>query len=243
MSNGIKKLSKRFNIVSLTDWHVPFENKEAISTAFQFCKKIKPEIIIIHEAHDFYSLSKFDKDPRRRYELQEEIDGVNNYFKILRKYCPNARIILLSSNHLDRLKRFLWSRASELAGLRNLRIKNLLELSKNKIEFKDYFVFRGFLFKHGDIVRQDSAYTAKAEYIREGMSGASGHTHRLSQYFTTKRGGSYTWIESGCLCTLRPEWISGTANWQNGISLVSFDGKTSRFDARPIPIIDNKIII
>lgn len=238
----MKKLKKRYNIVSLTDWHVPYEDGRALEVAFKFCRMLQPDIIIIHEAHDFYSLSRFDKDPLRRNDLQEEIDTVNKYFKRLRKLCPKSRIILLNSNHLARLKKYLWTQAPSLSCLRSLEINTLLELAKNKIEFMEDFEFRGFLFKHGSIVRQDSAYTCKAEYMREGMSGASGHTHRLGQYFTTKRGGAYTWIESGCLCQLDAEYINGTANWQHGISLVSFKGKSHRFDARPIAIIDYEII-
>jgi len=238
---GIKNINKNFNVVSLTDWHIPFESPEAINTAFKFCQQIKADIIIIHEAHDFYSLSRFDKDPNRVHSLQEEIDKVNIYFSKLRKTCPKSRIILLNSNHLARLQKYLWSQAPALSSLRSLEIENLLDLKNNNIEYKEDFVFRKFLFKHGSVVRQDSGYTCKAEFLKEGMSGASGHTHRLGQYFATKRGGSYTWLESGCLCKLNPEYVKGTANWQQGISLVSFKG--THFNARAIPIIDYEIIL
>jgi len=237
----------RFNIVSLTDWHVPFEDPQAIELAFKFCKKVQPEIIIVHEAHDFYSLSRFDKNPARRFELQDEIDAVTVYFKRLKELCPKSRIILLDSNHLARLKKYLWTQAPALSGLRSLDIKTLLGLEELDIEFMDDFEFKGFLFKHGSIVRQDSSYTAKAEYLREGMSGASGHTHRLGQHFATKRGGSYVWLESGCLCLMDAEYIVGTANWQQGLSMVSFKkmGKRvgKRFDAKLFPIIDNEIML
>jgi len=239
----IVKTKNRFNIVSLTDWHVPFEDKQAIKTAFKLCKELQPEIIIIHEAHDFYSLSKFDKNPARRFELQDEIDAVTVYFKELKKICPNSRIILLSSNHLVRLTKYLWTQAPALSGLRSLEIQTLLGLPELEIEFMEDFEYKGFLFKHGSIVRQDSAYTCKAEFLKEGMSGASGHTHRLGQHFVTKRGGSFVWMESGCLCKMDAEYIVGTANWQQGISLVSFKGKTKRFDARLLPIIDYEIML
>jgi len=230
------KTANRFNIVSLTDWHVPFEDGKAINAVFKFCKKIQPEIIIVHEIHDFYSLSRFDKDPSRINNLQDELDRANEYLAILRGICPKSRIILLNSNHLDRLRKYLWRQAVELSSLRSLKLSNLLELEKNNIEYGgDMFIYKKFLFKHGDIVRKFSSYTAKAEFDKEGMSGCSGHSHRLGKLYTTKRGGKYVWVESGCLCDLKPEYIMGVADWQHGFSLISFKGNS--FYATPIPIL------
>ena len=231
----------RTNIVSLTDWHVPYEDKKALKVAFNFCQTVKPKIIIIHEAHDFYALSKYDKDPTRLNLLQNELDQVSDYLGQLRQACPRSKIILLKSNHLERLRKYIWNNAPAFAGLRSLSIRNLLELEKHKIEFKDHFVFRNFIFKRGDIIRKNSAYTAKAEFDKENLSGVSGHSHRLGQFFTRRRGGSFTWIESGCLCDLNPHYVNGVADWQHGLSLVSFKGKSKRFTAYPIPIIDYEI--
>jgi len=75
--------------------------------------------------------------------------------------------------------KYLRSKAEELSDLRCMKLKELLELDKFNIEFKKTFTFRKVLFKHGNIVRQHSSYSAKAEMDKEGTSGASGHTHRL----------------------------------------------------------------
>jgi hypothetical protein len=241
MSTTIKK-SKMFNIVSLTDWHVPFEDTKALELAFAFCKFIKPEIIIIHEVHDFYAVSRFDKDPERKNGLQDEIDLAFKYMKDLRDSCPKSRIIMLSANHTDRLEKFLWSKAPELNSLRCLKLEELFRLEELGIEFKEDFCYKNFLFKHGNIVRKDSSYTAKAEFLKEGCSGASGHTHRIGMHFSTKRGGSYVWVESGCLCSVKAEYIKGTADWQQGFSMVSFHEKTKQFIPQVIPIIDNSIL-
>lgn len=231
-----------FDIVSINDWHYPFHDKNALKLAFKFCQKVQPPIIIIHEAHDFYKVSSFNKDPERKESLQDELDGVAELFKELRRICPKSLIYLLHSNHLDRLKNYLWRQAPELACLRDLRIENLLRLKESSIILKPDFTFRDFLFKHGSIVRKDSGMSARAELAKEGVSGVSGHTHRLSQVYKTLRGGKFTWIESGCLCRTDMEYIEGTADWQQGISIVSFVGNTKRFFATTIPIIDNSIL-
>lgn len=242
MKNIALVKEKRFDIVSLNDVHVPFEDKTAVSLAIAFCEFLQPKIIVLHEWHDFYAISKFDKDPARKLEIQREIDLVNGYLSQLRKACPESRIIMLKSNHTDRLRKFLWSKAPELSSLRALKLENLLELEKNNIEYKEFFMFRGFLFKHGNIIRQDSSYTAKGEFLKEGCSGASGHTHRLGMYFATKRGGKYVWVESGCLCKTAADYIEGTANWQQGFSIISFEETGKQFIPQIVPIIDKSLI-
>jgi hypothetical protein len=231
-----------FNIVSLNDVHCPFQDSLAVDVAIKFCGFIQPDIIILHEWHDFYNLSRFDKDPLREESLQYEIDEVKKYFWAIRKLCPKSRIILLNSNHLDRLKKYCWRQAQALSSLNVLKIEKLLELSEFKIEYMEDFTHENFLFTHGNIVRKDSGMTARTELQREGVSGCSGHTHRLGVHYKTLRGGSYVWLESGCLCKLNPEYIEGTADWQQGISLISFKPNSDHFYAQVLPIINYQIL-
>lgn len=236
---GVKvKKNKKEKVVSLTDWHSPFMDDRVVNLHLAFCKEEQPEIIILHELHDFYAVSKYDKDPSRLHNLQDEIDIVNGYLRKLREYCPNSRMILLNSNHLDRLRKYLWSRAPELHSLRALKLEKLLELDKLKIEFREYFYYKKVLFKHGNVVRKFSGYSARGEFEKEGTSGVSGHTHRLSTYFHRSRGGTYVWVESGCACKLDAEYIEGIANWQHGFSVISFDEKGNHFHPIVVPIVN-----
>jgi hypothetical protein len=232
----------RYDVVSLTDFHVPFEDPIAIELAFRFCEWLQPKVIVLHEVHDFYAISRFDKDPDRKNDLQSEIDEANKYIKNLKKRCPRSRIILLKSNHTERLKKYLWGKAPELNSLRCLKLEELFKLKEIGVEYRECFYFRDVLFKHGSIIRQDSSYTCKAEFTKEGCSGCSGHTHRLGLYFTTKRGGKYVWVESGCLCKVNAEYIDGTANWQQGFAMFSFEDKGKQFIPQIVPIIDKSIM-
>ncbi len=229
-------------VVSLTDWHVPYEDKRAVACAINFCKAIQPDVIIIHEIHDFYDLSRFNQDPSRKETLQDEIDQATKYFRQLRELCPNSRLILLESNHLDRLRRFLWTEGRPLASLRALQLEQLLDLAALDIELRENWHHKGVLFKHGDLVRKYAGYTAKGEFDKEGCAGVTGHTHRLGAFYTRKRGGSYAWFESGCLCDLNPEYISGVADWQHGLTLVSFERQGTHYFAEPIPIVNGRLI-
>lgn len=228
-------------MASFHDFHVPYEDSVVIDLMLDWCKLVQPEIIILHEIHDFYELSRFDKNPARKESLQKEIDEANDYIFKFRKVCPKSRIILLESNHLDRLRKYLWRKAPELDSLRCLQLDKLLELEKLNIELKPFFMFKGVLFKHGDIVRKFSSYTAKGEFEREGVSGASGHSHRLGMYFHRVRGGAYVWVEGGCGCKLTAEYVDGITNWQNGFSYFSFEEKGKHFTPHVVPIINHQL--
>lgn len=210
-------------IVKLCDWHVPFHDDKAIQVAFKLLEKIKPTIIVVDEIHDFYSASRFDKDPTRLNLLQDEIDIAEGYLELLRNRFPESRIVLLNSNHLDRLNKYLVTQASGLAGLRCLEIETLLNLKKYDIEFAESLIIDGVLFKHGDVVRGKAGYSAKGELDRERLSGYSGHTHRGCVHFETATGGDFFWVEGGCLCKTDMDYIKGTANWQQGISVCTIE--------------------
>jgi len=161
----------------------------------------------------------------------------------LRSLFPNTRIIMVESNHDKRLQKYLNSQASELSVLDCLNLKELMGLDTFNIEYKKFFIFKKVLFKHGNIVRQHSGYTARAEMLKEGTSGSSGHTHRLGSHYKTLRGGKYVWVEGGCLCDpKKAEYIEGTANWQQGVTGFDFPKGSKRFYPFIIPIIDSKAI-
>ena len=229
-------------VVSMTDFHVPYEDKKAVNVALKLVKYIQPEILVLHEVMDWYSLSKFSKDPARALDIQKDLDKTKFLLRDIRDTVPNARIIMLESNHDRRLKRYIHNQASELSQLGCLKFEILMGLTNFEIEYKKCFIYKKVLFKHGNVIRKESAYTAKAELMKEGVSGASGHSHRLSMYFKTLRGGSFCWLESGCLCNLDADYIDGTANWQQGISMFEFKKNTTRFYPSVIPIIDNMIL-
>jgi len=187
-------------------------------------------------------LSRFDKDPNRKLKLQDDLDIAISIMTKIRSMFPDIKIVMVQGNHDKRWQKYLNNHAEELCYLDVLQIEKLLKLNELKIEYKGNYVFRNVLFKHGNIVRKYSGYTARAELDKEGMSGCSGHTHRLSAHFKTLRGGKYVWLETGCLCDLHPEYIEGTANWQQGVGGFMFKRGSKHFYPFLVPIVDNEII-
>ena len=229
-------------IIKMSDFHVPFQDPEAIKPAFDFVGEMQPEQLVIDEVIDFYSISKFCKDPKRKLNLQKDLDSAAKILKRIRCILPNTRIIMVESNHDERLTKYLNSKAEELSQLRALKFESLMGLKALEIEYKVDYIHKHVLFKHGDMVKTRSGDTANAELSKEGVSGVTGHTHRLAMIYKTLRGGAFVWVEGGCLCKIKNiEYIDGTANWQQGISMFTFERYSNHFRAEVLPIIDKKI--
>jgi len=193
---------------------------------------------------DFYAISTFDKEPERITKLQEELDQGIAFLRNVRQDAPGSTIIYLEGNHEARMQKYLWKHP-EISSLNALNVKNMLELKSMDIEYIKQnvsHVRHKFVIEHGDVVRQQSAYTARAQLEKRGMSGLSGHTHRLGMHYRCDMSGNYVWCENGCLCDLNPEYVIGKPNWINGFSVGYFKkDRTNRFLIEQIPIIDGKI--
>lgn len=230
----------------LPDMHCPYLDGPAFRCMLAFLRTFKPEhIFVIGDVVDFYQLSRFVKNPARMMELQADIDAANLALRQIRKAAPQAKIRLLKGNHEMRLQKFLWSAAAELVSLRDLTVPHLLGLKELNIEWVETgsTLFHGFLIKHGNLVRTRSGYTATGEREKAGISGVSGHTHRLSQVYNTNYNGMTTWVECGCLCRLDPEYAEGqVVDWQHGLAYGYFEKDNHRFVLHTEPIIKGSMV-
>ncbi|MCJ7482609.1 MAG: hypothetical protein MUO31_06555 [Thermodesulfovibrionales bacterium] len=206
------------------DFHFTFHEPKAVRLFLGFVKEHQPRQVIINgDLCDFYKISKFDKDPNRIESLQIEIDAASDFLGELRDAATGADVIFDEGNHEHRLRKYLWRKAEALASLKCLELPKLLKLDKYHIKHVPYGegvqVGKIFVY-HGTIVRQDSSYTAKAEFLKNGCSGMSGHTHRDGKYVKRNRGGQFAWWENFCMCKLDPEYVDGIVNWSQGFSLI-----------------------
>lgn len=217
-------------VVFVGDTHAPFADERAMDVACQIIADEAPDILVhLGDLVDFYSISRFERDPTRRLLLQDEIEsGAASLGQLDQTVSSKARKILFRGNHELRLDKYIHSHAPALAGLERLKVPSLLGLKSLGWEYVDHDMelFPEFLIKHGEVVRQNAGYSARGEMDRAWMSGISGHTHRLAMYSYTPRRTflreeqSPFWIENGCLCKLSPEYIAGNGNWQQGFTIL-----------------------
>ena len=233
--------------VFVPDPHPPFHSEEACAVAVAFIREYRPDRVwFLGDILDFYQLSHFEQDPRRALDLQDDIDCARSLLARFREAAPDARAVLIRGNHEDRLRRFLWTAKNPaLSSLRGLDVPALLGLDKLGIEYAERGRVRiaDFVIKHGDIVRPKAGYTAHGELEREGLSGVSGHTHRLGQVCLTTTRGPTGWAEAGCLCDLDPPYLRGaTANWQHGLAYAYMERNGNRFVNHTLPIVNGRCI-
>ena len=215
--------------VVANDFHGIFRDKKTCKLLFDFIKRQKPdEIILAGDVIDFYSISKFLKDPRRKWDVQKEVDDAYTILVDLKRSAPRAKIHYIEGNHETRLQKFLWGKSPALTTIRNLQFEKLMELDKLKVKYhtaKKGYQFGDLFIYHGSLVRAKGGYTARGELEKNGCSGMSGHSHRDGKAPSRKRGGQLCWWENFCLCDLDAEYIDGIADWSQGWSKVTLVGK------------------
>ena len=228
----------------VSDIHCPYQDNSALEAMYHFMDWWKPsEVIILGDLVDFYAVSRFSREPERVLKLQEELDEGVLILEKIRNHSPKAKMTFIKGNHEARLKRYLWSHAQELDCLRALKLESLLQFDRFNIKYEDRGImhYKDIIVKHGNIVRKFAGYTAKGEFEKNGMSGVSGHTHRLAQYRHTNELDSFIWTESGCLCQLDADYLEGCIpNWQVGFSIGYFKENSKRYLIETVPIISAK---
>jgi len=249
VKNNVKYLFKEKKyekVLFVSDIHAPFQDNRAVRACISFGKWIKPDkIIFMGDVIDFYAISSFNKDPIRALGIQKEIDEAISILKIFRKEFPKVEMDFIRGNHEKRLQSYLWKKASELSGLKNMNVPALLELEKLNIKYhkSGRMKLRGIVIKHGDKVRKHSAYTARGEFSETGLSGLSAHTHRIGMHCRTNEGGRFFWYEIGCLCKLNAEYMEGKMpNWQQGFAIGYFKLGSAKCNIHIVPVLNGKAI-
>ncbi|KKM86669.1 hypothetical protein LCGC14_1276560 [marine sediment metagenome] len=209
--------------IVLSDIHGHFREKVVIKMALAFIREHKPSTVhLLGDIIDFYSISRFSKDPSRKEDLQEELDDTHFLLCQIREAAVDARIIYSEGNHEFRLKRYLASEAKALAMLRDLQIEKLLNLEALKIRLQPHdkpYRVGPLLFTHGQLIRKWSGYTARAHLEKYGGCVIHGHSHRLGSCYRKDIGDTYAAWENGCLCGLNPDYVTAP-DWQHGWSVV-----------------------
>lgn len=232
-------------VVFGSDFHVPFHDRDAVTSFINLVKATKPDRVVLNgDIADFFQLSRFNTSQDRLDTLQQEIDMSNNEIRrAVRSAAPNAIIDETEGNHDNRIRSFVLHNARALSSLRVLEPANLFgyhDLEINWHPGAGFLLRPQFLVKHGTFVRGEVAATAKAELMQAGISGISGHTHRLGTY---RRHGyvQRQWSEQGGFMQMDPDYIVGIPNWTQGCCVGEFSTTSDAFLIHEVPYRDGKL--
>jgi len=233
-------------IAWLTDQHGIFVDRHAWELSLMLVRDFEPDVVPVgSDDMDFYTFSKFSKNPARRESLQDELDFMADRYAELKDACdpywewvtkpigytPTFHPTVIG-NHNERFIKTLWDNP-KFFGLRGMEYSRLMNYEKfgfswsgNPWDFKanrDWSPQENLVFTHGTKVSQYPGYSVKNEMASRfyDASLVMGHCHRGAQNVVTKPDGTQLWgVEGFCLCNLDPEYATRT-NWTQGIVLVT----------------------
>lgn len=203
-------------LIAFNDMQVPFHDKPSVKAVLRFSQDFEPtHLVVPGDGMDFYMMSDFDKNPSRQFRFREELEQGHRVIKDIELATAKADRYWLDGNHEDRLRRWLWRHGAAISGLPSLEPQKLLHLDDwTYLTYGSSINVMGVVMEHGEGGGQNMA---NRMFAKRGTSGICGHSHRLHDLHVTNAGGAHRYIENGCLCSLRPEFVS-RPNWQHAFT-------------------------
>lgn len=233
-------------ILLLSDIHIPYHSKQALTVAFDYGKKINPDTILLNgDTIDFFRISRFIKDPTKR-KFKDELLMFKEFFDALDKTFPKAKKIFKIGNHEERYIQFLWEKAAELEGVEEFALTNILQKRAKGIEVigdKRIIKAGGLNIIHGHEFASgffSPVNVARGLYLRGKTSAIQGHNHATSEHTEPDMNSNITTTWStGCLCELHPAYMP-INKWNQGFGFVEVDG--NNFNVQNKRIYNGKIL-
>jgi predicted phosphodiesterase len=232
-------------LLVLSDIHIPYHSIDALTCAFDYAKKEKPDAILLNgDTIDFFGLSRFMKDPKKR-SVAHELQAFKELVDVIKKNF-NAKIYYKMGNHCERYEHFLWMKAHELVGIEEFDFSNIIKARAEGIEIiKDKRImkagdlniihgheFGGSVFSPVNI--------ARGLFLKGKVSAMQGHNHQTSEHTESNMNGEITTTWSlGCLCELHPAYLP-INKWNWGMALIDIDGQN--FEVRNKRIHNGKVL-
>jgi predicted phosphodiesterase len=201
-------------LLILSDVHIPYHNVEAVTLALQYGKDRNVNGIMLNgDILDFYGLSTFEKDPRKR-RFSAELEMGREFLRILRKEFDGVPIYYKLGNHEERYERYLRIKAPELLDVAEFRMDVLLkfgEIGVELIDDKRIIKFGNLNIMHGHEFGKSvfsPVNPARGLYMRGKENCIAGHNHQTSSHVEPSMNGHVvnTW-STGCLCELHPSYM------------------------------------
>jgi hypothetical protein len=210
------------------DLHYPYHRRDVVEHIVDLARGADT-IIQIGDAVDGYPISNFDRNPLRRDTIYDEAKAYHlGFWRPIRATNPTARLIQIEGNHEQRLQRYIWKRAPELAGNPDLTWRRLMRLDDYNVEWhpRSGLLVAGLRIKHGDVALKGAGLSARREMEDHRWSGVSAHTHRYGvARRTDKEGVTTEWREIGHACDIAQVEYGDAFDWNlsAGLSITIYD--------------------
>lgn len=197
----------------LSDIHVPYHDEKALGAAVDALRGDKVDALVLNgDVCDFYSISRYTRDPRKR-NFRREVDACREMLGWIRKQFPEIPIVFKAGNHEERWYHWLWNHAPEISDDPVVGLENWLQMPRHQIAYVDDQrpIMAGQLpILHGHEKGKGfvaPVNQARGAFLRLQHTALEGHGHRTSAHCEPDMFGReiFCW-STGCLCDLRPEY-------------------------------------
>lgn len=216
-------------VLVLSDLHIPYHDREAVIAALRWGKSNGINTILLNgDIADFFSVSFWEKDPRKR-RFAEELKTTREFLETLRANFPKARIIVKEGNHEERWTRYMFVKAPELLGVKEFESRSLLGLDKigiaetdivaekRPVRLGDLNCIHGHEYK---FQIANPVNPARGLFLKAKAFAMCSHFHQ-SSYHSDKnieQRTIATW-SIACLCDMHPDYAP-LNNWNHGFGFV-----------------------
>ena len=216
-------------LLILSDLHLPYQDNDAITAIFDAIKPGDIDGVLLNgDLLDFYGLSRFIRDPKKR-SISGELQALEQFYSILRVIYP-VKIYYKFGNHEERYDHFLWSKAAEIADVDEFNLEEVIkrrmpgvEVIKDKriITFGSLNIIHGHEYASGIF---QSVNVARGLFLKSKVSSLQGHAHQVSEHTETDMNGKITTTWSvGCLCDMHPDYAK-LNKWSQGFAVAEREG-------------------
>lgn len=236
-------------VAVISDLQVPFHDVDAIKSAFKYINEQKCDCILVNgDLVDFYGLSSYEKDPRKR-NFKGELEDSIQVLKWIRENFKGIIYYSLDANHEDRFERYMLRKAPELLSTDLFKIEDLLQLHDLRIiplRGYDHIKIGKLPVLHGHTVFRSfgSVNPAKTVFDRLKTSALVSHCHKKAEYTWTELNGEpHTCWTTGCLMDIDSvSYNPHGNNYVHGFAIVNVLDKDGRFSVENKLILKDKIV-
>ena len=236
-------------IAVISDLQVPFHDVDAIKNAFKHINLQKCDCMLINgDLVDFYGLSSYEKDPRKR-NFKAELEDSIEVLKWIRDNFKGIIYYSLDANHENRFEKYMLSKAPELLSTDLFKIEDLLQLHDLRIiplRGYDHIKIGKLPVLHGHTVFRSfgSVNPAKTVFDRLKTSALVAHCHKKAEYtWTDLENNPHTCWTTGCLMNIDSvSYNPHGNNYVHGFAIVNVLDKDGKFSVENKLIIGDKIV-
>ena len=246
------------------DFHFPHHDEAACSIFLQTVAALRPYRVILNgDTVDLFSVSKYPADARKQFKhgLRDEVVAFHGFLRQLHDI-GNAwglEVVETNSNHAGngvdgRWWRYLSDRCPELLthdeAEERLSYQSWFYPKWSNIRLVENVVIAdSLLVIHGDKVRSQPGYSARAHGTAWRFSLLHNHTHRRGESGDmepaipgVRTEGQLEYHENGCMCVRNPIYAK-TVNWQPGFSVITHDDEARMAQVDFVRIREGRAIV